>query len=77
MEQGQHELLGRTVAFVPAAFCAKGYIDEGAPVVRGEVVTVNVPHHTFTAKYGMFGRSYLEMFNLAQIGQEVTVCGRK
>lgn len=77
MEQVQHKLLGKTVAFVPAAFCVKGYIDEDAPTVRGEVVAVHVPHHTFAVKYTMGGGSYLETFNLAQIGQEVTICGRK
>ena len=73
----QAELLGSTVAFCPAAFCEKGYVDEGAPIVRGEVKSVNEPHHTFTVEYVMGGNTYLETFNLAQIGQEVTICGRK
>lgn len=73
----QAELLGSTVAFCPAAFCEKGYVDEDAPHVRGEVKSVNKPHHTFTAEYTMGGNTYLETFNLAQIGQEVTICGRK
>lgn len=77
MEQVHKNLLGRPVAFVPAAFCEKGYIDEGAPTVRGEVVAVNEKRHTFRVKYIVGGRPYLETFNLAQIGQEVTVCGRK
>lgn len=73
----QAELLGSTVAFCPAAFCEKGYVDEDAPIVRGEVKSVNKPHHTFTAEYTMGENTYLETFNLAQIGQEVTICGRK
>lgn len=70
------ELLGSTVAFCPAAFCEKGYVEENAPTVRGKIKSVNKPHHIFTVEYTMGGVTYLETFNLSQIGQEVTLCGR-
>ena len=70
------ELMGSRVTFCPASFCEHGYVEENAPRAKGVVVAVNKKYHTFTVKYPMGGREFLETFNFAQLGGEVTVCGK-